>query len=136
MKKGDLPVPMMQTVLGKLNANMSRENIRTFARNDAARYAHGEPLHEALADHGADPGELHDAFRDYLQRMPGAISEALRATIHYALSTTPPTLVTFSWAPSYDYEIDIWQAPDTKATKGGVTVLFKSRYPDHPHPLA
>ena len=69
-------------------------------------------------------------------RAPGGISEALRATIHYALGTTPPTLITFAWAPSYDYEIDIWQAPDTETTKGGITVLFKSRYPDDVHPIA
>jgi hypothetical protein len=29
----------------------------------------------------------------------------------------------------------VWQAPDTKNTKGGITVLLKSRYPSDEHPL-
>jgi len=29
----------------------------------------------------------------------------------------------------------VWQAPDTKTTKGGITVLIKSRYPDDAHPI-
>jgi len=127
---------MMQTVLARLNANLGREHIREFARNDGGKFAYGEPLHNALADAGAEPGPLREAFKNYLGKIPGGITEALRATLYHALTTTPPTMVTFAWAPAYDYEIDIWQAPDTKETKGGITVLFKSRYPDDPHPLS
>jgi hypothetical protein len=65
-----------------------------------------------------------------------SLQEALRSTIYHALSTKPPTQVTFGWAPGYDYEVTIWHAPDTKKTKGGITVLIKSRYPDDKHPLA
>ena len=129
-------MPAMQTVLHTLNANTGRDNIRTFARTNREEFAHGQNLAVALANAAAKDSPLYDTFKDYLGRMPGGISEALRATIHYALGTTPPTLITFAWAPSYDYEIDIWQAPDTGATKGGITVLFKSRYPDDAHPIA
>jgi hypothetical protein len=62
--------------------------------------------------------------------------EALRAIIYQALGTTPPTQITFSWAPAYDYELTIWDAPNTRRTRGGITVLLKSRYPDDKHPLA
>ena len=64
-----------------------------------------------------------------------AIIIGLRSIIHHALSTTPPTQVTFAWAPGYDFEMTVWQAPDTKTTKGGITVLVKSRYPADTHPL-
>jgi hypothetical protein len=40
-----------------------------------------------------------------------------------------------SWAPGYDYELSVWQAPDTRTSRGGITVLIKSRYPDDKHPL-
>jgi hypothetical protein len=31
--------------------------------------------------------------------------------------------------------VTIWQAPDTRTSRGGITVLVKSRYPDDTHPL-
>jgi hypothetical protein len=125
----------MQTTLHGLNAAFSEPGLTTLVQNRGA-FAPGQPLHDALAGHGAEPGTvLHRAFRSHLAKLPGAISETLRATIHHALSTEPPTHITFAWAPSYDHEITVWQAPDTTDTKGGITVLIKSRYPDDAHPL-
>jgi hypothetical protein len=44
--------------------------------------------------------------------------------VHLLLVTSYwATLVTFAWAPAYDWEITVWDAPC------GVTVLIKSRYP-------
>ena len=128
-------MPMMQTTLAGMNAAFSETGLPSTVKNKAA-FAPGEPLHEALADHGATPGTvLHRKLKSHLASLPGAVSETLRATIHHALSTTPPTHVTFGWAPGYDHEVTVWQAPDTKDTKGGITVLVKSRYPDDKHPL-
>jgi hypothetical protein len=59
----------------------------------------------------------------------------IRAIMNYAVSTSPPTQITFAWSPGYDYELTIWHAPDTDATSGGITVLIKSRYPADTHPL-
>jgi hypothetical protein len=129
-------MPMMQTTLGGLNAAFSATGLPATVAN-RANFAPGQPVHEALAAHGAEPGSpLHRALRNHLASLPGAISETLRATVHHALSTEPPTHVTFAWAPGYDHEITVWQAPDTKDTKGGITVLVKSRYPSDKHPLA
>jgi hypothetical protein len=128
-------MPMMQTTLAGMNAAFSETGLPDTVKNKAS-FAPGEPLHEALAAHGAPPGTvLHRALKNHLASLPGAVSETLRATIHHALSTTPPTHVTFGWAPGYDHEVTVWQAPDTKDTKGGITVLVKSRYPDDKHPL-
>lgn len=129
-------MPKMQTTLHGLNAAFSEPGVKTLVQNKDA-FAPGRPLHEALADHGATPGTpLHRAFKGHLAKLPGAISETLRATIHHALSTEPPTHITFAWAPAYDHEITVWHAPDTSDTKGGITVLIKSRYPDDAHPLS
>jgi hypothetical protein len=129
-------MPMMQTTLAGLNGAFSEPKITALAAQRDT-FAPGQPLHEALANHGAEPGTvLHRALREHLRKLPPAISECLRATIHHSLGTSPPTPVTFSWAPGYDHEVSVWQSPDTKQTRGGVTVLIKSRYPDDAHPLA
>ena len=128
-------MPAMQTVLGTLNANMSHSTIRAFARENADDFAPGKPLAPALAAAGAGGanGPLYPEFLRYLEEMPGGMAEALRATIHYALTTH--TMITFAWAPAYDFGLDLWQAPDTATTRGGITVLVRSRYPNDPHPI-
>jgi len=126
-------MPMMQTTLNALNAKTAHSNIRAFAASSRDSFGPGADVADALAEATDAPAPLKAALKAHLANTPGGIAEALRATIHYALSTH--TLVTFAWAPAYDYEIDIWQAPDTDHTKGGITILFKSRYPDDAHPL-
>jgi hypothetical protein len=128
-------MPRMQTTLNALNTRMAHGPIREFSRTHRDLFAPGEDFSHALA-HSADIPALYDAFKEHLANIPGGISEAMRAAIHYALGTNPPTLVTLAWAPSYDFEIDIWQAPDTEETRGGITILLKSRYPDDAHPIA
>ena len=129
-------MPKMQTTVAGLNTAFSPPNLPALAAQKD-KFAAGQPLHTALAAHGAPTGSvLHRALREHLAGLPGAVSETLRATIHHALSTQPPTHVTFAWAPAYDHEITVWHAPDTADTKGGITVLIKSRYPDDKHPIA
>jgi hypothetical protein len=128
-------MPRFQALVGGLNSAFGKEQIQNLA-HQRALFAPQQPLDEALATVVAKPGTaMHRAFKAYLSKLPGAISEALRSALHYALGTTPATLVTFAWAPGYDYEVTFWQSPDTKETRGGVTVLFKSRYPTDKHPI-
>ena len=127
-------MPMYQTLLSRLNAEFSEDRIDRFQKEKADRFAPGRRIE---ADLMCEPGTpLHRAFEAYLTTMPGAVHEALRATIAQALSTSPPTPIAFAWAPGYDFEITVWQAPDSRLTKGGITVLLKTRYPDDAHPLA
>jgi hypothetical protein len=122
----------MQTVLNELNGRFGRDQIGATAAKKAM-YAPGQKLTGALAAGGTP---LEPAFQAYLAQLPGAIHETVRSVIHHALSTEPPTQITFAWAPGYDYEVTVWQAPDTARTKGGITLLLKSRYPDDKHPLS
>jgi hypothetical protein len=125
-------MPVMQTMLHELNHKFGRDHIQdTAALRD--NYAPGQKVVGSLIAGGTP---LAGVFRDYLGQMPGAIHETLRSVIHYALSTEPPTQITFAWAPAYDWEITVWQAPDTRHTKGGITLLIKSRYPDDKHPIS
>jgi hypothetical protein len=125
-------MPGLQTVLGQLNSAFGREGIQKLAEKKEA-FAPGKPLAASVVVHSKMA--LHEDWTKYLNSIPLSLQEALRSIIYHALSTKPPTQITFAWAPGYDYELTIWHAPDTRATKGGITVLIKSRYPDDKHPL-
>ena len=120
-----------QTVLPHLNAAFSSDNIRAIAALREA-FAPGKPLAAGIVI--KEGTRLHKLWVDYLGRLPKSFQEALRATVYHALSTEPPTPMTFAWAPGYDYELTMWHSPDTPPTRGGITVLLKSRYPDDRHP--
>jgi len=98
------------------------------------KFAPGNPLAAGVVI--TKEAAIHESYAAYINDIPIGIQEAIRSVIYYALGTKPPTQISFSWAPGYDYEVTMWQAPDTSKTRGGVTVLVKSRYPDDPHPLA
>jgi|SRR5215475_5965485 len=126
-------MPVLQTVLNQLNAAFGGQNLQALAAKRDA-FAPGKPLGAGLIVQKGTP--LYDAWQKYLGQLPGSFQETLRTIIYYALSTAPPTPITFLWAPHYDYELTVWHAPDTSTTKGGISVLIKSRYPDDKHPLS
>jgi hypothetical protein len=125
-------MPILQTVLGQLNAAFSGKGLQELALK-ADAFAPGRPLVAGTIVQKGSP--LFEAWQEYLGQLPGSFQETLRSVIYYALTTAPPTAVTFAWAPSYDYELTVWHAPDSPNTKGGITVLVKSRYPTDKHPL-
>ncbi|WP_374472297.1 hypothetical protein [Phenylobacterium sp.] len=126
-------MPMLQTMLSELNVYMGREKIQELAKRRDMFAPGANPDYAFLME--AQP-RLVSAWQTYIKEIPPAIRAGVDAVIHQALSTEPPTQVTFAWAPGYDWELNIWQAPDTQTTKGGVTVLIKSRYPDDAHPIS
>jgi hypothetical protein len=125
-------VPHLQTILGQLNHAFSKENIQKLADRREA-FEPGRPFVSGLIV-GRDMA-LQKHWETYLNQIPKAIQEAIVGVIRQALSTSPPTPIVWAWAPGYDYELTIWQAPDTRTSRGGVTLLIKSRYPDDKHPL-
>jgi len=125
---------MLQFMLGRLNRRFSgQELLEMSARREM--WAPGRSLSQIAREARTAPPELLMAWASFLETMPVAIQETVRAVAYAALSADPPVEVTFAWAPSYDFEVTVWQAPDTKVTKGGITVLIRSRYPDDRHPL-
>jgi hypothetical protein len=125
-------MPHLQTALGTLNVAFSRENIDKLVPRRTA-FAEGQALWQGIVVE--QKMALHEHWKKYLGMIPAPMQEAIRAIIFNALGTKPPTTITFAWAPGYDYELSIWQAPDTRTSRGGITVLIKSRYPDDAHPL-
>ena len=127
-------MPMLQFMLGRLNRRFSaQELIETRGRREL--WAPGRSLSQIAREARTAPPELLELWATFLDTIPIAIQETIRAVAYAALSANPPVEVTFAWAPGYDFEVTVWQAPDTRATKGGITVLVRSRYPDDRHPL-
>jgi hypothetical protein len=128
-------MPRLQKVVGHLNTAMSEDRIDEFVKN-RDRFAPGKRLSSALNLLFPAETPLYKDMASYIDGLPGSLQEIVRATIYYALSTDPPTLVTFAWAAGYDFELTTWQAPDTRETRGGITMLLKSRYPTDAHPVS
>jgi hypothetical protein len=131
-------MPALQAIVSRLNTAFGEPNIDKI-RDRADLFLPGKRLSAAvqalnleLADRPA-----RRAWLRYLDRLPPGIHEGLRSVIYSALSTRPrPVAITFAWAPAYDFELTIWQAPDTRSSRGGITVLLRSRYPDDRHPVS
>jgi hypothetical protein len=121
-------------VVGELNHAFSKNRIHTLAPT-MSHFAPGQPLGPALAAIvGSSSQAVHDVFRTFIEHMPGGIQESIRSIIYYALNTTPPTLLTFAWAPAYDWQLTTWQVVEPKPANSGITLLINSRYPNDPLP--
>lgn len=113
-------MPAFTSVVSSLNREFHEERIKDFARR-ADSFAPGKPLDPSLILDPSTP--QHRLFKGFLERMPGSFTEIIRGVIHHALSASPPRQVIFAWAPAYDWEVTVWDAPC------GITVMVKSRYP-------
>ena len=66
--------------------------------------------------------------------IPPSIQESLRGAIFLALSSDPPLLINWAWAPAYDYELNVWHIVEPAPAPSGITLLLRTRYPDDPRP--
>jgi hypothetical protein len=124
-------MPRMQTAVSAFNASFGPQGI---AEMDPSVFAADADLSlaEALQRAGVS---LDDATAAFVDGWPSGIKAAVRAVLHDNLTRSGTVPVTFAWAPGYDFEVSIWDVRDTAETAGGITILFKSRYPDDTHPL-
>ncbi len=124
-------MPRMQTAVSAFNASFAPDRIGEI---DPAPFAadSGRTLSEALIESGVD---LDGATQEYVDGWPSGLRAATRAVIFDNLTRDGTVPITFAWAPGYDFEVSVWDVRDTSETAGGITLLFKSRYPSDPHPL-
>jgi hypothetical protein len=78
---------------------------------------------------------LPDPVIQFVSQWPSALQRAVRAVIWDNFSREARVSITFAWTPAYDYSITVYDVNDTATSRGGITVLFTSRYPDDEHPL-
>jgi hypothetical protein len=119
MRRG-CEMPKFLRHLPKLNSRFTEENIAELAR-DLDRFAPGRRFDHALMIESGTP--LNRLFEAFLNKLPASFHEAVNAVVRTALSTTPPTPVTFAWAPAYGPELTVLHADC------GVTILIKTPYP-------
>ncbi len=123
-------MPTMQSILGPVNERFSVRRIRDIDRELFNR-ASGITLPEAFDKLVGLPVFVFE----YLESWPSGLLAAVQGVLHDNLQRARPVPVTFAWAPAYDFEVSIWDVADAKKTRGGITILFKSRYPSDQHPL-
>jgi hypothetical protein len=126
-------MPAGQTAMGPLNLRFGPDNIGNPDLNPADAFAEGI----RLADLVEDEKWVNRRFAvDFIESMPEAIHEAIRAVIRANLKRDNPVPITFAWQPGYDWELTVNDVTNTAQTAGGITVILRSRYPSDPHPLA
>lgn len=128
-------MPAFQTLAGRLNVLFSREHIGDI---DPEQFAPGSRFSQLARLYGVVPEGFEQQWFDYLDGIPPAISEAARAVLYSALTADRGAgsgahrhrvPVTFAWAPGYDFELTVWDAPGSEMSPGGITMLLRSRYP-------
>ena len=128
-------MPGLQTTTGYLNEAFNREHIQELVPHRNI-FEPRKPLSAGLKVVLKGQPGLFKFLLPYIEELPASFQETLRNLALFALSTKPPTPITFSWTPGYDFELTIWDAPDAGRTRGGITVLLKSRYPGDTRPAA
>jgi hypothetical protein len=111
---------MLQAFVNDLNLKFGNEQIVRTA-GLAKAFAPGETLDAGFVV--KKNSAAYKVVQSYLKKIPGSLSESLRATIYSALTSKPAKPVTFAWAPGYDFELNVWDYGC------GVTVLMRGRYP-------
>jgi hypothetical protein len=120
-------MPDGQVMSGRLNKLFAVPEISELDPQDFAQGADLVALADrfGVAQNGRETG--------FLSSIPKGILESMRALIYDDLSRPEPLAITWSWAPAYDFELSVWECPGTQS-KGGITVLLRSRYPADKHP--
>lgn len=128
-------MPYMQTALTAMNTAFGAEAIDE-SYGDAAELF-GPQADNSLSDalRRMPRLELSDAVSAYIDTWPGALQAALKAAIHHNVTRDVRVPITFAWTPAYDFSITIYDVVDTASSRGGITILLTSRYPDDVHPL-
>mgnify|MGYP001559749971 CR=1 FL=1 len=80
--------------------------------------------------------DLPEFVLEFVDTFPSAMKRAVQALVWENFIREVRVPITFAWQPGYDYSITVHDVSDTTATRGGITVVFTSRYPGDEHPLA
>lgn len=126
-------MPYMQGVVEELNDAGRLESVQQRSPEEWDEVFGGEPLArtvveviEAVVGHACDPG-----LGEYIEAWPPALGQALLAAFHDAVRSQQR--VSVIWAPGYDFEVRMWQAPGGETpggeTPGGLIIEFRGPYP-------
>ena len=126
----------MQTALSAMNTAFAPGALDAIQGADGVDAFHvdsGASLSDALR---RVPGlELSDAVAEFIDTWPSGLQTVVRSVIHHNFSRDATVPITFAWKPGYDFSVEVFDVHDTKSSRGGITMIFTSRYPDDGHPL-
>ena len=122
-------MPFFQLMLGRIN----REFDWPGGQRDPGRDVRSRQRHSSTWRSRHEIA-ITDREAAVMRAIPRGMQEALRALIRDNLSREVSLAMTFAWAPGYDYELQFWEAPGDDGSKGGITVLLRTRYPSDLHP--
>jgi hypothetical protein len=130
-------MPAMQTAMGPLNERFNARNVGNEEINPPDAFAEGIRLADLVDTVDKRDAEYVpiEAAKAFIESMPEGLHEAIRAVIRANLLRDDPLPITFAWQPGYDWELTINDVSDTEETRGGITMIVKSRYPSDRHPM-
>ncbi len=128
-------MPLMQTATTQMNMAFSADGWAGFNGSEEGFNPCNElSLSQALGR--VDHLKLSRPVLQFIDGWPTALQAAVKAIIWENFSRKKPVPITFAWQPAYDYSITVHDVSDTSKTRGGITIVLTSRYPDDAHPLA
>jgi hypothetical protein len=113
-------MPKSITIAAAANRALAPGAIDEF---DPELLAPGRTLEDAIKGLGATLTPEDEAF---LESIPPAIKEGIRATLFSAVTRGNRVPVTMAWAPSGDFELRVWEAA---GNPGAMTILLKGPRP-------
>jgi hypothetical protein len=116
-------MPAMQLLCERANALFNRENVDKVSLESVAPGTSLKVAAERLGILGSKPEGT------YLDSWPAGLQEAVVGAVRSAITRRQRLPVTFSWAPAYDYEVQIWEAHGAKGSRAAMTILLRSPYP-------
>lgn len=119
-------MPMQESTVFKLNAAFGPAQIDTTAAK-SADFAPGEDLSAGFVFRPRSTE--HEGLTAYLQLMPPAVKEAMRATIYHALTSSPATPILFNWRPAYYFSVSTAQLPATDDRDGAIMLTLEGPFP-------
>ena len=127
-------MPAYQLYLGALNCRTTYDRIREF---DIADFGPDRELADTVRqlpdlEGLATPLQLQREVAEVIASMPPSIRNTIREVVRGAIERR--VAVTFAWRPGYDFKVEVTESLDSSSTRGGITVLLESRYPDDRRP--
>mgnify|MGYP001546233750 FL=1 len=127
-------MPAYQLYLGALNCRTTYDRIGDF---DIADFGPDRELADTVRqlpdlEGLAAPLQLQREVAEVIASMPPSIRNTIREVVRGAFERR--VAVTFAWRPGYDFKVEVTESLDSSSTRGGITVLLESRYPDDRRP--
>lgn len=127
-------MPAYQLYLGALNCRTTYDRIGDF---DIADFGPDRELADTVRqlpdlEGLAAPLQLQREVAEVIASMPPSIRNTIREVVRGAIERR--VAVTFAWRPGYDFKVEVTESLDSSSTRGGITVLLESRYPDDRRP--